>query len=122
MKLNQVLWVIQALLAALFLFAGVMKLVLPIEAMAGPIGLPGGFLRFIGVAETLGAIGLIVPGLTRIYPELTPAAAAGLVVIMIGATVLTAITGAVAGAIFPLVVGLLAASVAVGRSRQPIAA
>ena len=71
-----------------------MKLALPIDAMAGPIGLPGGFLRLVGVAETLGAIGLILPGLTRIYPELTLAAAAGLVVIMIGATVLTATTGA----------------------------
>ena len=120
MKRNAVLWTIQGLLAALFLFAGVMKLVLPVEAMAGSIGLPGAFLRFIGVAETLGAIGLILPGLTRIHQELTPAAAAGLVIIMIGATVLTAATGSVAGALVPLIVGLLAASVAVGRSRQPV--
>ena len=77
-------------------------------------------LRLIGVAETLGAIGLILPGLTRIRPELTPAAAAGLVIIMIGATVLTAATGSVAGALFPLIVGLLATTVAAGRSRQPV--
>jgi uncharacterized membrane protein YphA (DoxX/SURF4 family) len=120
MRRNTVLWTIQGLLAALFLFAGVMKLVLPIEAMAGPIALPGAFLRFIGVAETLGAIGLILPGLTRIRPELTPAAAAGLAIIMIGATVLTATTGSVAGALFPLIVGLLATTVAAGRSRQPV--
>src|SRR5213075_3148806 len=101
MTRNQVLWVIQGLLAALFLFAGVMKLVLPIEAMAGPMALPGAFLRFIGVAETLGAIGLILPGLTRIRPDLTPAAAAGLVIIMIGATVLSAIQGPVFGALIP---------------------
>ena len=119
MRRNTVLWTIQGLLAALFLFAGVMKLVLPIEAMAGPIALPGAFLRFIGVAETLGAIGLILPGLTRIRPELTPAAAAGLGIIMIGATALTAATGSVAGALFPLIVGLLATTVAAGRSRQP---
>jgi len=57
MKRNITLWVIQGLLAALFLFAGSMKLVLPIEAMAGPVSLPGWFLRFIGVAEVAGAIG-----------------------------------------------------------------
>ena len=122
MTRNQVLWVIQGLLAALFLFAGVMKLVLPIEAMAGPVALPGSFLRFIGIAETFGAIGLIAPGLTRIHPELTPTAAAGLVVIMIGATIVTAMGRMIAGAIFPMVVGVLAASVAIGRSRQAIAA
>ena len=120
MTRNQVLWTIQGLLAALFLFAGVMKLVLPIEAMVGPIALPGAFLRFIGVAETLGAIGLILPGLTRIHRELTTVAAAGLVIIMIGATILTAATGSVAGAVVPLIVGLAAASIAVGRSRQPV--
>ena len=49
MRKNVTLWVVQGLLAALFLFAGVMKLVLPIEAMAGPVALPGLLLRFIGV-------------------------------------------------------------------------
>jgi len=114
------LWTLQALLAALFLFAGVMKLVLPIEAMAGPVVLPGPFLRLIGVAETLGAIGLVVPWLTRIRPELTPVAAGGLVIIMIGATAVTVLGGALAGAIVPLIVGVLATVVAVGRSRQPV--
>jgi uncharacterized membrane protein YphA (DoxX/SURF4 family) len=80
-------------LAALFLFAGSMKLILPIEAMAGPVSLPGWFLRFIGVAEVAGAIGLILPWLTRIQPRLTPVAASGLVIIMSGATVITVIGG-----------------------------
>jgi len=120
MKRNRVLWTVQGLLAALFLFAGVMKLVLPIEAMAGPVVLPGPFLRLIGVAETLGAIGLVVPWLTRILPELTPVAAGGLVIIMIGATAVTVLGGALAGAIVPLIVGVLATVVAVGRSRQPV--
>ena len=57
-KKNVTLWVVQGLLAALFLFAGVMKLVMPIEAMAGPVALPGALLRFVGVVEALGAIGL----------------------------------------------------------------
>ena len=116
MKRNTTLWVIQGLLAALFLFAGSMKLILPIEAMAGPVALPGWFLRFIGVAEVAGAIGLILPWLTRIQPRLTPVAAGGLVIIMGGATVITAIGGPAAGAVVPFVVGLLAATVAYGRS------
>ena len=115
MKRNVTLWVIQGLLAALFLFAGSMKLILPIEAMAGPVSLPGWFLRFIGVAEVAGAIGLILPWLTRIQPRLTPVAASGLVVIMSGATVITVLGGPAATAAVPFVVGLLAATVAYAR-------
>ena len=118
MRKNGVLWIVQGLLAALFLFAGGMKLVLPIEAMAGPVALPGPFLRFIGVAEVLGAVGLILPGLLRIQRQLTPIAAAGLVIIMIGATVVTALPGPLAPALVPLVVGLLAALVVYGRSTE----
>jgi uncharacterized membrane protein YphA (DoxX/SURF4 family) len=112
-----VLWIVQGLLAALFLFAGAMKLVLPLEQMAGPITLPGPLLRFIGVAEVLGAIGLILPGLLRIRPGLTPLAAAGLVIIMIGATGIGLWAGDVAITMISLVVGLLAAFVAYGRWR-----
>ena len=115
MKRNVTLWVIQGLLAALFLFAGSMKLILPVEAMAGPVALPGWFLRFIGVAEVAGAIGLILPWLTRIRPRLTPVAASGLVIIMSGATVITVIGGPAATAVVPFVAGLLAATVAYAR-------
>jgi hypothetical protein len=66
------------------------------------------------VAEVLGAIGLILPGLLGIRPGLTPFAAAGLVIIMIGATVVTLAGGDVALALIPLVVGLLSAFVAYG--------
>ena len=118
MKRNVTLWVIQGLLAALFLFAGSMKLILPIEAMTGPVALPGWFLRFVGVAEVTGAIGLILPWLTRIQPRLTPVAASGLVIIMSGATVITIIGGPAATAAVPFVVGLLAATVAYGRWQQ----
>ncbi|HTL01105.1 MAG TPA: DoxX family protein [Vicinamibacterales bacterium] len=111
------LWVIQGLLAALFVFAGGMKLVLPLDKLAGPVPLPGLFLRFIGVAEVLGAVGLILPGLLGIRTGLTPLAAAGLVVIMIGATGITLAGGMVAPAMVPLVVGVLATSVAYGRWR-----
>ena len=83
--MNVALWIIQGLLAALFLFAGGMKLITPIEEMTRQIAMPGWFLRFIGVAEMLGALGLIFPWLLGIRAKLTPLAAAGLTVIMIGA-------------------------------------
>ena len=116
-KSEVLLWSVQGLLAALFLFAGGMKLVMPIEMMKGPVELPGLFLRFIGVAEVLGGLGLILPGLLRIRTGLTPLAAAGLVVIMLGATVVGAMIGPVVMALIPLVVAVLAAFVAYGRWR-----
>jgi hypothetical protein len=116
MRLNKTLWTVQGLLAALFLFAGMMKFVLPVEAMAGPVALPGPFLHFIGACEVLGGIGLVLPSLLRILPFLTPVAATGLSIIMIGATVISAVAGP-AAAIVPAVVGVLAAFVAYGRTR-----
>lgn len=120
--MTYILWIIQVLLALLFLFAGGTKLVLPLEvltSMGSPnqILLPGLFIRFIGVCEVLGAIGLILPGLLRIRPGLTPLAAAGLVIIMIGATALAFAADGVRPALVPLVVGILAAFVAYGRWR-----
>jgi len=117
--MNIALWIVQGLLAAIFLFAGGMKLVMPIEEMTKqmPIPLPELFLRFTGVVEVLGAIGVILPWLLRIRPGLTPLAAAGLVIIMIGATVYTLAAGDVAPALIPLVVGILAVFVAYGRWR-----
>ena len=120
--MNIVLWIIQVLLALLFLFAGGMKLVISpevLQSMGSPnqIVLPGLFLRFIGVCEVLGGLGLILPGLLRIRPGLTPLAAAGLVIIMIGATVLSFAADGMAAAIIPFVTGILAAFVAYGRWR-----
>lgn len=112
---NAALWVVQGLLAAVFLMAGGMKLLMPPEAMAGPIPLPTMFIRFIGVCEVLGAIGLILPWLLKIRPILTPVAASGLVIIMTGATVLSAIFMSVPAGIAPLVIGVLAATVAYNR-------
>ncbi|HYG61185.1 MAG TPA: DoxX family protein [Thermoanaerobaculia bacterium] len=115
--LSIVLWVIQVLLALLFLWAGGMKLVLPLEKLAGPVALPGLFVRFIGAVEVLGGLGLILPGLLRIRPILTAWAAAGLAIIMIGAVGITLASGSVGMAAIPLVTGLLAAFVAYGRWR-----
>ena len=117
------LWIVQGLLALLFLFAGGAKLVMPAEMLVGPLPLPVQFLRFIGACETLGALGLILPGLTRIQTGLTPLAAAGLVIIMIGATSLSlqGVGGAdPSGAIFPAVTGFLAAFVTFGRIIVPL--
>jgi len=115
--MNVALWIAQGLLAALFLFAGGMKLILPIEEMTKDLPMPGLFLRFLGVVEVLGAIGLILPWLLRIRSGLTPLAAAGLLIIMIGATVITVMTAGVAMALMPFVTGILCAFVAYGRWR-----
>jgi uncharacterized membrane protein YphA (DoxX/SURF4 family) len=115
--LGAALWVAQALPALLFLFAGAMKFVMPVEVMTKGNPFPGWFFRFIGAAEVLGGLGLVLPGLTRIAPYLTPLAAAGLTLIMAGATVLSAMTMGAAAGVFPLVVMLLCAAVAYGRWR-----
>jgi len=115
--MNIALWIVQVLLALLFLFTGGMKLVMPIEEMTQQLPMPGWFLRFIGVCEMLGGLGLILPWLLRIRPGLTPLAATGLVVIMIGATVTTIMTGQIAISLVPLVVGILCLFVAYGRWR-----
>ena len=113
--MNIALWIVQALLAALFLFAGGMKLVTPIEEMTREIAMPGWFLRFIGVAEVLGALGLILPRLTGIRPGLTPLAAAGLSIILVGAVGLTLSVGGGAQALMPFVTLLLLLFVTYGR-------
>jgi uncharacterized membrane protein YphA (DoxX/SURF4 family) len=115
MTKSRILWIVQWLLALLFLFAGVMKLVLPIEEMTKQISLPGAFLRFIGVAEVLGGFGLILPGLLRIRPGLTPLAAVGLAIIMIGAVTVSFRAEGIGPALFPLITGLLLAFVISGR-------
>ncbi len=109
------LWTVQGVLAAVFLMAGTMKLVLPGGDITGDTGLPVLFLRFIGVCEVAGALGLVLPGIFGIRRMLTPLAASGLVVIMVGATVVTLVGGDVAGASVPAVVGALACLIAVRR-------
>lgn len=105
--LNLTIWTLQILLAALFLFAGAFKLRMPVEALAEQTGLPGAFMRFIGVAEVTGGLGLLLPGLVRIHRELTPLAAGGLAVIMAGAVVVSVLRISAGAAAMPLVVGSL---------------
>ncbi len=115
---NVSLWIIQGLLAAVFLLAGGVKLILPMDEAAQQTHLSVWFLRFIGLCETFGAAGLILPGLLHIRPGLTPLAAAGLVIIMIGATTITLLIGPSVLALIPLVTGSLAAFVAYARWRR----
>ena len=116
--MNIVLWILQILLGLLFLFSGSMKFIMSAEQMneGSPVALPIWFIHFIGICEILGGIGLIVPWLTGIRRGLTPLAASLLIVIMIGATVISAMMG-ILYAIVPFVVGLLLVVVARGRSK-----
>jgi hypothetical protein len=113
------LWIIQALLALLFAGVGIRKLQLSQTALTQSVPelstLPLPFVRFIGIAELLAAIGLILPAATRIAPILTPAAAAGLVLLMAGATVFNAAHRKLASTRVTLLLLLLAAVVLYGR-------
>jgi uncharacterized membrane protein YphA (DoxX/SURF4 family) len=113
---NVGLWVLQVLVGALFVFAGSMKFIMSVEEMTKQIQLPGLFLHFIGVCEVLGGLGLILPGALRIRPGLTPLAAALLVPIMIGATVLSVKIGGISGGVVPFLVGIACAFIAYQRS------
>jgi DoxX-like family len=115
--MNRILWIAQWILALVFLFAGTVKLVTPIQPMAEQSGVPAGLLLFVGVMEICGGVGLILPGLLGIRPQLMAIAAAGLVVIMIGAVTVTLRTGPALLALIPLATGLIAAFVAYGRWR-----
>jgi uncharacterized membrane protein YphA (DoxX/SURF4 family) len=119
--MNILLWILQILLGLLFLFAGSMKFIMSAEEMTQgmPVALPIWFIHFIGACEILGGIGLIVPWLTGIKRWLTPLAASLLVVIMIGAVVISAMM-AISYAILPFIVGLLLLVVARGRSRSKL--
>jgi uncharacterized membrane protein YphA (DoxX/SURF4 family) len=118
--MNIALWIIQVLLALLFLLAGGMKLIIApdvLAAMGSPnqVQLPGLLVKFIGLCETLGGLGLILPGLLRIRRGLTPLAAVGLLIIMIGAVVLSVIGDGVGAAIVPMLTALLLVLIAYGR-------
>jgi hypothetical protein len=112
-------WVVSVLLAVAFFFVGGLKLVTPTVEMAQMSqGVPVVLLRIAGTAEVLGAFGLILPAATRIVPVLTPLAASGLVVVMLGATLTNIIIGAYPVAIQTIVLGLLAGLVAWARFTQ----
>lgn len=116
LRLNHVLWAFQGLLAGVFMFAGIAKLLLPVQEISKQVDLPGPFLHFVAAAEILGAFGLLLPGRLKIWKGLTPVAAAGLVLIMIGAVTVSLRIGGVKMVLFPAATGLLAAFVVWGRT------
>jgi uncharacterized membrane protein YphA (DoxX/SURF4 family) len=118
--MNILLWIIQILLALLFLAAGISKLVIPPDVLMqsappGSTEFPALFLKFTGLVETLGGLGLILPGIFHKRPGLTPLAAVGLVIVMIGAIAISVKDHGIGAAVVPLVTGLLCAFVAYGR-------
>jgi len=115
---NRILWTAQILVALLFLFAGAMKFIMPADKMQqGPIIFSITFLHFIGICEILGGLGLILPGLTHVRTALTPLAAAGLTIIMIGATTVSILSAGIVGGIVPAVVGVITTYIAYNRAR-----
>jgi putative oxidoreductase len=126
MTMHIALWIVQALLALAFLMAGGMKLALPADQLlANGMTLveqvPLALIQFIGLSEVAGALGLILPAALRIQPQLTSWAAGALAFVMVLAVITHAWLGEMSAIGAPLVLGLLAAFVAWGRSvKQPI--
>jgi uncharacterized membrane protein YphA (DoxX/SURF4 family) len=117
--MNIALWISQVLLAAAFILAGVMKTFRPIDALAPRMSwvaaVPPWLVRFIGAAELLGGIGLLVPALTGIAPWLTPLAAAALALVMLLALVFHVVRGEMNRLASSVVLGILAVFAAYGR-------
>jgi putative oxidoreductase len=116
--MNVLLWVLQGLLALAFLAHGCL-LLFPPAAIADQMNasLPRWFQLFLGVAEILAAVGLTLPGFTRIQPWLVSAAAAGIMIVMVCATVFHLMRGEVSSAITTTVLLAVATFVAYVRWR-----
>jgi putative oxidoreductase len=124
--LNVTLWIAQVLLAGMFIMSGFMKVAQPIEQLSQMLPwaseVSSALVRFIGISELLGGIGLILPALLRIKPQLTAWAALGLVGVMIFAAIFHASRGEFSAIGMNVVLALIAAFVAWGRFKKaPIA-
>jgi uncharacterized membrane protein YphA (DoxX/SURF4 family) len=120
--INIIIWIAQVLLAALFIMAGLMKATQPAEALSEALpwvtSTPIAMVRFIGMSEILGALGLILPSLLRIKPSLTVYAASGLVVVMVLASIFHASRGEFSAIGMNVILGGIAAFIAWGRSKK----
>ena len=115
------LWILQILLGIYFIFVGIMHFIVPPNLpapMQWMYELPTWLHYISGIAEILGGLGLILPGLTRIQTRLTPLAAAGLVLVMIGATIYHITRGEYSNVVTNLILAALLAFVAYGRWRM----
>jgi uncharacterized membrane protein YphA (DoxX/SURF4 family) len=116
--MNITLWVLQVLLAAAFFAHGWLLLMPPPEIAAQMNAeLPRAFWVFLGAAEVLAAVGLTLPGITRIQPWLVPAAAAGVMLVMIAATIWHVARAEYSGAAITAVLLAMATFTAYGRWR-----
>jgi len=116
--MNIVLWILQVLLAAAFLAHGLLLLFPPPEIAAlMNASLPRWFQLFLGIAEMLAAVGLILPGLTRILPWLVTWAAVGIIIVMVSATIYHVARGEISSAAITLLLLAMAAFVAYMRHR-----
>ncbi len=116
--MNRVLWVLQVLLAAAFLAHGWLFLFPPAEMVEQMnASLPRWFQIFLGVAEVLAAAGLTLPGATRIQPWLVPSAAAGVMIVMVGATILHIARGEISSAVITVLLLAVATVIAYMRWR-----
>ncbi|MGH9324458.1 MAG: DoxX family protein [Vicinamibacteria bacterium] len=118
--LHIALWVAQGILAAAFAFVGLMKVATPAAELQQqlPPSLPLALVRFIGMAELAGALGVILPAATRIEPYVTPIAAIGLLTVMVLAGSFHLSRGEPEALPLILFLGGLAAFVAWGRFRR----
>lgn len=120
--MNVILWVVQVALAVMFIMAGSMKFVTPVEELLkmnmtwvewSPILPP-----LVGISEVLGGLGLLLPALTRIKPNLTVLAAYGLAFTMVLAVIVHVVVDQVATIGFPILLGVASYFVAWGRSKK----
>lgn len=113
--MNVVLWILQVLLAAAYLAHGWLFLAPSPDMLERMQMIPAGFRLFLGVAEVLAAVGLTLPGITRIQPRLVSWAAAGLMIVMVGATIFHARRGETSSAVTTAVLLVVIAFVAYMR-------
>jgi uncharacterized membrane protein YphA (DoxX/SURF4 family) len=114
--MNIALWIVQILLALAFLLAGSMKVSQPIDKLKKNMNwTTPGIVRLVGTLEILGGLGLILPAVTHILPWLTPVAAVGLVLTMIGAAIVHVRLKEFSGLAAPIILLLLALFIVYGR-------
>jgi hypothetical protein len=114
--MSKLLWTLQIFWGLFFLLAsGAPKLFLPIDSLPMPIPISEPVLKTIGILEVLGGLGIILPGVTRMYTWLTPLAALGLTLTALGGATYQMMANEPGNAVFALVVALLCAFIAYGR-------
>jgi putative oxidoreductase len=119
---NITLWIAQVLLAGMFIMSGFMKLAQPIDQLSQMLPwanqLPETLVRFIGLSEVLGGLGLVLPAMLRIKPQLTAWAALGLVAVMLFAAIFHASRGEFSAIGMNIILALIAGFIAWGRLKK----